>query len=594
MSAAALLAEAVDSETAGAPAAAALLFQASVNADPAVAPAWLGLIRCLIATDRLPQAAACLEHWIATQPDASQAQATGHCLLAVAQPDAALGHLDAALALDPLSALCLRLRAAHAAAAGDLDTAQLAAETAVLVAPDDAEAQILLALIQADRVTAGARDLDAGEVVRTLTGLADRHPDHAGLHYRLEEWLLAAGAADAALARSQRFTALATHTLHHDPIALEWHLVEQGDYPAALALWCSGQVPSGPRRTFRFDAGHQYSIGHLTGSRETARAARRAIPALTGRAATPLAMLLLVKDEAALVRDHIAHHLGQGVERVLVTDNGSTDGTRDILADLQRTWPVDVIDEPAGGWQQDLWTSRMAWIAAERYQADWLFSADADEQWCADRPLPAAIAEAAAPYGPECSMLLARQWLMVPDAAASGRGFATTRAITSPLGTTRWVGRADQAAWWHVQLPKALVRGAVVEAIWPGNHYAVTWEPQWGVAPAITVRHHHLGDFAWFQAKVRRVAATMAANPRWGRHAGVYQRLAQLDQAGRLEAEWRRGVWPNPSIAPLVSEVPPPPPARPLPSGRGESLNTLAHRLTSAVPRFDLTVGRPG
>lgn len=94
-----------------------------------------------------------------------------------------------------------------------------------------------------------------------------------------------------------------------------------------------------------------------------------------------LAMALLVRDEADIVAQNIRFHLAQGVDRIIVTDNGSIDGTRDILADFERQDVLKLIDEPGRDYSQWRWMTRMAHIARDDMGADWLLPNDADEFW---------------------------------------------------------------------------------------------------------------------------------------------------------------------------------------------------------------------
>ena len=91
-------------------------------------------------------------------------------------------------------------------------------------------------------------------------------------------------------------------------------------------------------------------------------------------------MTLLVRDEADIIDDHIAFHLAAGVDFVIVADNGSTDGTTEILERYARDGFVHRIGLPDPFSQVDVVT-RMARLAATEFGADWVINSDADEFW---------------------------------------------------------------------------------------------------------------------------------------------------------------------------------------------------------------------
>ena len=93
-----------------------------------------------------------------------------------------------------------------------------------------------------------------------------------------------------------------------------------------------------------------------------------------------LALTLLAKNEADVIDANIAYHLGAGVDFVVATDNGSTDGTLEILERYEREGVLHLIREPSTDFRQGEWVTRMARLAAGR-GAGWVINADADEFW---------------------------------------------------------------------------------------------------------------------------------------------------------------------------------------------------------------------
>jgi len=94
-----------------------------------------------------------------------------------------------------------------------------------------------------------------------------------------------------------------------------------------------------------------------------------------------LVMTLLVRDEEDIVADNLDFHLAQGVDEVIVTDNGSVDGTLEILRAYEARGLVRIIVEPTDDYSQGRWVTRMARIAATEHKADWVINNDADEFW---------------------------------------------------------------------------------------------------------------------------------------------------------------------------------------------------------------------
>ena len=93
-----------------------------------------------------------------------------------------------------------------------------------------------------------------------------------------------------------------------------------------------------------------------------------------------LVMTLLLRDEEDIVRENLDFHLAQGVDRVIVTDNGSEDATVEILREYEARGVVRLLLEPADDYSQGRWVTRMARLAAAE-GADWVINNDADEFW---------------------------------------------------------------------------------------------------------------------------------------------------------------------------------------------------------------------
>ena len=92
-----------------------------------------------------------------------------------------------------------------------------------------------------------------------------------------------------------------------------------------------------------------------------------------------IVLTLLVRDEIDIVESCLDYHFAEGVDHIIVTDNGSRDGTAGILSDYRARGSVTVLNEPPSDFSQHRWVTRMARMAHAEFGADWVINADADE-----------------------------------------------------------------------------------------------------------------------------------------------------------------------------------------------------------------------
>ena len=99
-----------------------------------------------------------------------------------------------------------------------------------------------------------------------------------------------------------------------------------------------------------------------------------------------IAMTMMVRDEVDIIAPMIEHHLRQGVDVIIATDNGSVDGTTEILEKYAARGHVVLRHDPVHRKQQGVVVTQMARDAASIYGADWVLNADADEFWMPKDP----------------------------------------------------------------------------------------------------------------------------------------------------------------------------------------------------------------
>lgn len=254
-----------------------------------------------------------------------------------------------------------------------------------------------------------------------------------------------------------------------------------------------------------------------------------------------LVATLLVRDEVDVVAATIEHHLAQGVDLVIVTDNGSVDGTRDVLEAYAQAGLAEVIDEPDHTYKQAEWVTRMARRAAE-VGADWVLNLDADEFWVpVDRSRT--LREVLGDVPSEYSTVLARRTDLV---GVRGTWGPWPRRL-------RWRNLATLSERGTPLAPKVCHRGAADVDVAQGNHAVEGLTGERLPDEPIDVLHVPLRSWPQFERKIANGGSSYAANaelaPEIGWHwRADYERLL----AGELERVFHAR---EPSPADLVTGV---------------------------------------
>lgn len=242
---------------------------------------------------------------------------------------------------------------------------------------------------------------------------------------------------------------------------------------------------------------------------------------------------LLVRDEADVVKENLKHHAAQGVDHIIAIDNGSQDGTVEILEDYAKAGLVELHHEPSQNYQQSKWVTFMARRAAAQ-GADWVLNIDADEFWVPrDR-----------------SRTLAQVLSEVPTDISRIQAVRTDLEGFANYGEEPWPRRL---VWRNMRtvnengkplLPKICHRGDVDVTVPVGNHGAHGPSlDQGAILRRGLLDIYHVPRRSWqqFHTKIKNGGSAIESNPDLSKNVGWhwrsdYQRLL----AGTLEKAYQK------------------------------------------------------
>jgi hypothetical protein len=306
-------------------------------------------------------------------------------------------------------------------------------------------------------------------------------------------------------------------------------------------------------------------------------------------------MTLAVRDEADILEANLAYHLNQGVDFVVATDNGSRDGSAEILDRYAHAGYAHVIREEADEFtsSQSRWVTRMARLAATDFGADWVINNDADEFWW---PLEGTLAGtfAAVPDGFDLIFAPRPEFVARPDGDGPFYERLVVRETHSrvagkvahrgapdavvPTGSHRVARESQLAAAERGQLipPKAVTRGAGEASLDVAGEGMVP-APYW----PIRILHFPLRGYDHYLHRVE-IVLDHSGGPLGARR----RELRRAREEGRLAELYGAMVMDDDAIAPEIA------------SGRLTVDRRLAEYMRRcpdplATPREELASGRP-
>jgi len=232
-------------------------------------------------------------------------------------------------------------------------------------------------------------------------------------------------------------------------------------------------------------------------------------------------MTLLVKNEADIIEENLRFHRYMGVDGIIVTDNHSTDSTPEILKKYQREGLIkELIYDPDDNHDQVKKVDRMIRIAKEKYHADWIINADADEFFYTPS------LDFHKTLGESCSNILM---------CSSHAMFSTQMDLESPVRDCTFCVRKTAPKKWIPQpfhicriTQKAVHRTDGYRLVAPGNHDVQMEIPAISDRDEIIIYHYIYRGYEHFRKKVLNGTFALRNQPsktgnHWRYFAEVYQ-----------------------------------------------------------------------
>ena len=232
-----------------------------------------------------------------------------------------------------------------------------------------------------------------------------------------------------------------------------------------------------------------------------------------------LIMTIVCQNEIDIIEMMIKFHLSMGVDGIIVTDHRSTDGTRELLYDLKKHGLIlEVIEQNEVDHLHSKFTIPMIEMARDKYDAEWIISADADEFYYArSRNLKNELKN----IGNINCLKVYSNWYFPEENVDFPKGCLFVKnQLNKDYYLRKNIKYNHATAFYEIfDCPKVIFKAKDFLSIMDGNHEVIL-KHKHEISPAgITLYHYNTRSYKHFYNKALKASKSIAFNkdPNWSK-----------------------------------------------------------------------------